>query len=412
VEPGFFYLLFLVERSRHFSGVMELIEFSKKNPLPYFIILSLVGHLLCGYLVGASGYFEFNAPVPLKPAVNVTLIDPVLPPLDNGKGGVTAQTPVLRPTLPVAGAGESNSDHTGVVARENKVSSSAVTNEYITVAAPLTSASLIAPARLDNPQGALMGTAAEKGELEETGTVSVAFSADYENDKGPVRTVGEFLAPRREKLTYRISLLKVPVGTAVMEATNNGGELRINVRITSNAVLSGFYPVDDLVETRMIKGNYLLTRVRQKEGSYRGDFGFTLMLREHKAFWVDRLANRYNYQPLPCDDVMDLLSGFYFLRSLDLEVGKAVLLHLFDSNEYSPTNVEVLRRERIELSGSGGVDTLVLQPLIKTAGFFRRTGDIMIWLTDDRFRVPVRMESFIALGRVTAELVSAESEQE
>ena len=117
--------------------------------------------------------------------------------------------------------------------------------------------------------------------------------------RAPCETQEEFLATKKEKLTYRISLLKIPVGTAVMEATNNNGELRITIRITSNAVFSTVYPVDDLVETRMIKGNYLLTRVRQSEGNYRGDFGFTLMLREHKAFWVDRLANRYDYQPLP-----------------------------------------------------------------------------------------------------------------
>jgi hypothetical protein len=161
----------------------------------------------------------------------------------------------------------------------------------------------------------------------------------------------------------------------------------------------------------MIKGNYLLTRVRQKEGSYRGDLGFTLMLREHKAFWIDRLANRYDYQPLPDDDVMDVVSGFYFLRNQDLEVGNLLQLNLFDSNEYLPTKVEVLRRERIGLSGSREVDTLVLHPLFKTAGFFRRTGDIMIWLTDDRFRVPVRMETTILLGKVTANLISAEAER-
>jgi hypothetical protein len=162
----------------------------------------------------------------------------------------------------------------------------------------------------------------------------------------------------------------------------------------------------------MIKGNYLLTRVRQSEGSYRGDFGFTLMLREHQAFWVDRLTKRCNYQPLPVDDVMDAVSGFYFLRNRDLEVGKEEQLHLFDSNEYSLTTVEVLRREPIGLPGGREVDTLVVHPQFKTEGFFRRTGDIMLWLTDDEFRVPVRLETFITLGKVTAELVSAESEQE
>jgi len=109
---------------------------------------------------------------------------------------------------------------------------------------------------------------------------------------------------------------------------------------------------------------------------------------------------------------MDAVSGFYFLRNRNLEVGNSVELHLFDSNQYSPTTIEVLRRERIGLPGGNKVDALVLHPLFKTAGFFRRTGDIMIWLTDDQFRVPVRLETYISLGKVTAELIAAESEQE
>jgi len=34
----------------------------------------------------------------------------------------------------------------------------------------------------------------------------------------------------------------------------------------------------------------------------------------------------------------------------------------------------------------------------------------MLWLTDDQFRVPVRLETSISLGKVTAELIAAESE--
>ncbi|MRR56154.1 MAG: DUF3108 domain-containing protein [Deltaproteobacteria bacterium] len=240
----------------------------------------------------------------------------------------------------------------------------------------------------------------------------IPLAIDYERYKGPVRDTEEFIVTKKEKLTYRISLLKIPVGTAVMEATNSNGEFRVSITISSNTVFSAVYPVDDRVETRMIKGNYLLTRVRQSEGNYRSDFGFTLMLREHKAFWVDRLANSYNYVPLPVDDVMDAVSGFYFLRNRILEVGNSVELHLFDSNEYSPTTVEVLRKDRISLPGGDEVDALVLHPLFKTAGFFRRTGDIMIWLTDDQFHVPVRLETFISLGKVTAELIAVESEEE
>ncbi|UTG92056.1 DUF3108 domain-containing protein [Geobacter sulfurreducens] len=227
----------------------------------------------------------------------------------------------------------------------------------------------------------------------------------------PLRRAGEFLAPGREKLTYRITMLGIPVGEAMIEAVRGREreEVTITTRVRSYPVISAIYPVDDVIETRLVAGNYLITRIRQREGTFTGDSGFTLMMREKKAFWADRLRNRYATHLLPREDVTDIVSGFYFLRNKRLEVGQPVVLHLFDSNEYAPTTVEVLRREGVTLPGGRTVDTLVVHPLLKTAGIFRRTGDMMIWVTDDAYKVPVRMDTAISVGRVRAELISAET---
>jgi len=373
-----------------------------KHAMTLFVMLSLMAHLAALYGLMLSGPLMLGLPVSPLSAIIVTLkgVDPA-PPKQTGASENVVKASDQRQSFrltapPNSGYGTAESVEQAAFATEN------VPVQQSTRPGPLSY----------GEQKPLESAGPEKGLTNKPAAGTVPVTIDYEKFKGPVRKTGEFLATKKEKLTYRISLLKVPVGNAVMEASNKDGELQITVKITSNAVFSTIYPVDDLVETRMITGNYLLTRVRQSEGSYRGDFGFTLMLREHQAFWVDRLTNRYDYQPLPVDDVMDAVSGFYFLRNRDLKVGKEEQLNLFDSNEYSPTTIEVLRRERIGLPGGREVDTLVLHPLFKTAGFFRRTGDVMIWLTDDKFRVPVRMETSITLGKVTAELVSAESEQE
>jgi hypothetical protein len=384
---------------------------SKKYSIAVFIVLSILAHLFIMYILVLTGPLSFSAPVQPFSAVFVTLKSAVATPsIKAGKAGQTSTTPDQKtPHLNEKG-GKSEKSAPVVGSPKNFTE----TQEHALVHEPGSPPPLTPgeqnPSATSREIQEISGP--DDGYRKNYPGNHIPLAIDYERYKGPVRDTGEFLATKKEKLTYRISLLKIPVGTAVMEATNINGELRITIKITSNAVFSTVYPVDDLIETRMIKGNYLLTRVRQSEGNYRGDFGFTLMLREHKAFWVDRLANRYDYQPLPVDDVMDAVSGFYFLRNRNLEVGNSVELHLFDSNEYSPTTVEVLRRERIGLPGGNEVDALVLHPLFKTAGFFRRTGDIMIWLTDDQFRVPVRLETFISLGKVTAELIAAESEQE
>jgi hypothetical protein len=226
----------------------------------------------------------------------------------------------------------------------------------------------------------------------------------------PLRKARDFLATDRERLTYRISMMGIPVGSAELEAGQENGEVRITLRIQSNAAISELYPVDDRVETRHIGGNFILCRIRQREGSFRGDRGFTLFLRDKSVFWIDRLKNLSITEPLPNSAVVDVLSGLYYLRNQTLEVRKPVILQLFDSNHYAATPVEVVRRERLKLPGLREVDTLLIQPHLRTDGIFRRTGNILVWLTDDRNKVPVKVETLIPLGKVTAELVSAESQ--
>jgi hypothetical protein len=226
-----------------------------------------------------------------------------------------------------------------------------------------------------------------------------------------LRTVDEFLTTRREKLSYRVSLLGVPVGSAELEAKQERGDVRIALQVKSNLAISQIYPVDDLVETRHINGNFILTRIRQQEGSFRGDRGFTIFLRDRSVFWIDRLKNQTARESLPNSEVTDILSGLYYLRNQPLAVGAKIVLNLYDGNEYAPATVEVLRRERLTLADQRETSTLVIQPHLRSEGIFRRNGDILVWLTDDAFRVPVRVETVIPLGKVTAELIAAETER-
>jgi len=227
----------------------------------------------------------------------------------------------------------------------------------------------------------------------------------------PKRNADEIVNVKREKLTYRIIMYGIPVGSAVLEAVHDGDEVRISSTVSSNTVISTVYPVSDHAETRFIEGRYIISRIRQREGSFTSDTGFTISLAEKNIFWIDRLHNRFSNNPLPRADVLDVLTGFYYLRNQQLEVGKPVVLHLFDSNRYAATTVQVLRKEHVSLSGFREAEAIVVQPLIETDCIFRRAGDMLIWLSDDGNRVPVRLVTAVPLGRVRAELVSAEVER-
>lgn len=213
---------------------------------------------------------------------------------------------------------------------------------------------------------------------------------------------------QQEKLAYQISLAGAPIGSAQLEATNTNGELRIISHIRSNSTVSAFYKVDDSTDTRLIKGRYLLTRIRQHEGMFVSDTGFTLMYPEHRIFWVDRLKKRYNNETLETLDTLDFVSGFYFMRQQPLVVGNTLTLRLYDGDTTTVVPIHVLRQEKLALPGMRSADTLVVQPLFAASGFFKNNRDLLVWFTNDKNRVPVRIEATTPIGRVVAELVSSE----
>ena len=48
--------------------------------------------------------------------------------------------------------------------------------------------------------------------------------------------------------------------------------------------------------------------------------------------------------------------------------------------------------------------TIVVEPDLKDAGIFMQKGAVLIWLTDDKHHIPVKMKSKIAVGSITAKL--------
>jgi hypothetical protein len=226
----------------------------------------------------------------------------------------------------------------------------------------------------------------------------------------PLRTADEFMSSKKEKLSYLISLLGVPVGSVELEAKNENNEVRITLRTRSNSALSGIYPVDDIMETRHLAGNFIITKIRQREGTFSSDIGFTIFLRDKRVFWIDRIRKRYLNETIPNSDVLDTLSSFYYLRNRPLLVGTTELLHVYDGDIYAPVPIDVLRREEVRLRNLKKVDCLLLRHVKQKGGIFRRTGDMLIWVTNDEYRVPVRVETTTPLGKVTVELVSAETE--
>ncbi|MBI1921062.1 MAG: DUF3108 domain-containing protein [Geobacter sp.] len=213
---------------------------------------------------------------------------------------------------------------------------------------------------------------------------------------------------QRETFHFDIYWSGIHVGQAVMEISAKEGEEKITSTVTSNAVISAFYQVEDYAESRVVNGRAISFKLKQSEGKHRGDKETRFDAAEGTVTFFNHLNQTSEKHPMREKRLWDVMSAFFYLRTQSLTVGKPVFIDMFDNNKFVSTEVEVLRTERKELPDGKEAEMILVKPVLKTEGLFKRTGDIFIWLTNDENKTPVRVETKIKIGKVTAELRKVE----
>jgi hypothetical protein len=221
---------------------------------------------------------------------------------------------------------------------------------------------------------------------------------------------GPFHVP--EKFVYDLTWTGIKAGTATLELKSDGDKTKIISRAQSADWVSVFYTVDDRAESILLgdpAGSFQVKQLnyelKTREGKHRKHKEVIFDPYKNKGTYIDHLSkkNKEKEYDLP-HPVFDPLSSFYYVRSLNLVVGKSVFVTVFDSNKVWNVEVQVLRREKISIP-EGTFDTIVVKPLMKSEGIFSRKGDILIWLTDDAKHIPVQMQTKVVVGSITATLV-------
>lgn len=228
-------------------------------------------------------------------------------------------------------------------------------------------------------------------------------------------SVSEMLSPDREidnvafgvgeKLEFDINYGFINGGTASMEVpklVQHHDRLcyQIVTRANSNSFFSSFYKVEDRIESIMDAVGLYTWRFEKnlREGGYSAD----------RIYSFDQYNNTVQYKndtiAVP-PVVQDAISALYYVRTLDLQVGKSVFVDNFTDGEHYLLEVRVLERETIEVE-AGRFSCLVVEPLDKGNGVFKHEGRLKVWLTDDRMKMPVLMKAKVLVGSITAELTN------
>ncbi len=103
--------------------------------------------------------------------------------------------------------------------------------------------------------------------------------------------------------------------------------------------------------------------------------------------------------------VLDMLTSLYYVRSQPLHVGQDVILDIVNREEKYPMVVKVLGKETVKTQ-AGKFKCIVVEPQFRGEGIFVAKGkSLKVWLTDDKYKMPVKMKTEVFIGSVSAELL-------
>lgn len=163
---------------------------------------------------------------------------------------------------------------------------------------------------------------------------------------------------------------------------------------------------DNFFVKRTVKRDEQGDRIRDSEALF--DY------EEKKVIYIESDPNNLTRPPRriasPIEaDTQDLITGFYTIRRLPLAVGKTFELTISDSGLVYKIPVRVVAREQ-QKSILGKVWCFRIEPEVFGENLLiDQKGSMVIWITDDTRRLPIRTQINSGIGKVEIKLKKIEN---
>ncbi|MDD5021398.1 MAG: DUF3108 domain-containing protein [Endomicrobiaceae bacterium] len=214
--------------------------------------------------------------------------------------------------------------------------------------------------------------------------------------------------PEKEKIFFNVYWKFIKVGEAILEIreiAEINGRRAYHIYSTAKtlSLLDTFYKVRDenqsWIDIESLCSLKFLADIREGNWIKKQKIDFDhinakYILEEEGEFTVGD-TKRW---------VQDVLSGLYYFRTIDLEVGDE---YLFDAHADKNTwilKTKVTGRETIKTK-AGVFDCFILEPAMReNTGIFKAKGGLKVWITADNKRIPVKLITKIPIGSIIAEI--------
>ena len=234
--------------------------------------------------------------------------------------------------------------------------------------------------------------------------------ADAEAQELPLKKEPVFQAG--EVLSYKLKYGFITAAEATIKVMNSDLKFEDNetYKLIVDAKTSGtfdiFYKIRDHYDS-------YIDKTKLTPYFYQEDIKEASYTRKDKARFTQEakkvVSNKGTFTA-PTNQTFDLVSAYYFARSLDiskLKIGEKFKLNYFLGDGIHQLEIKYVGKEVVK-SKLGNIRCLKFSPSIDPGRIFRKDSALYLWITDDGNRVPVKAQVEIIVGAVTMEIKSAD----
>lgn len=216
------------------------------------------------------------------------------------------------------------------------------------------------------------------------------------------------------KLYYNWNFVWLPAGEVTFNVYDLPNQYRVTVRGQTYSSYEWFYKVTDHYESYLDKET-LLPKIHIKdiqEGGYT-KYDRTTFYQDEQRIVSVRGSDPVSALPKemevePC--MHDLISIIYFARNLDydrLRKNDEIPINILMDREMHPLKIRYLGAEDdVKIKDSGRYNTLRFSPQLITGELFKEGDEMKIYVSNDRNKIPLLIESPVTVGSVKAVLKS------
>ena len=206
-----------------------------------------------------------------------------------------------------------------------------------------------------------------------------------------------------ELLKYSAEWNGIKVGNAELflsgtELFNDVETYQITFTTRTNGLANTLFPIQDRVDVWIDKKELFTHRIKKdiNQSTYKEKIDVSFNYDELKALSDDKSVDIDFKARGP-------YSMFYFLRTIDLIPEKIMSFSSYEGKRIVNYNLKMTGTEIVD-SGLGKFSCKVIKPFSEGKELFKNKGDMRIWISETKERLPIKIQIKIQYGSMTLTL--------